>query len=194
LGEVLEGLFFNKIRPAYFNGVFGHKASSLLISNEGQFPLASGEASKYLITGPLCRKSEDLWPLIKIMSNDRVNGDPSQVEIKNLRVISLDGLGIPFQNVETYLLDKQKEVVDHLKDLGATIRTDITKIENLEEAVGIWSSMLQTGNPHSHYDNLGQPNVFIELIKLLLRGREGPPEGTAFTLPSLILCYLEVFF
>lgn len=30
--------------PAFFNGVFGHKCSADLVSNEGQFPQAENEA------------------------------------------------------------------------------------------------------------------------------------------------------
>jgi len=56
--------------PAFFNGVFGHKPSSGLVPNEGQYPCASGEAMRYLTTGPLCRKAEDLWPLLKLMAGE----------------------------------------------------------------------------------------------------------------------------
>src|SRR5699024_2538512 len=41
--------------PAFFNGVFGHKASSGLIPNSGQFPPIEGEGLRYLSTGPLAR-------------------------------------------------------------------------------------------------------------------------------------------
>jgi fatty acid amide hydrolase 2 len=41
--------------PAFFNGIFGHKPSPAIIPNEGQVPLAQGEAARYCTTGPLCR-------------------------------------------------------------------------------------------------------------------------------------------
>lgn len=41
--------------PAFFNGVYGHKPSSMLISNEKQHPNATGYQTAMLGTGPICR-------------------------------------------------------------------------------------------------------------------------------------------
>ena len=41
--------------PAFFNGVFGHKPSPAIVPNDGQVPLAQGEAARYCTTGPICR-------------------------------------------------------------------------------------------------------------------------------------------
>src|SRR3954449_5018896 len=46
--------------PAYFNGVFGHKATPGVVTNEGQFPAAEGDSDRLLATGPICRRAEDL--------------------------------------------------------------------------------------------------------------------------------------
>ena len=46
--------------PAFFNGVFGHKPSSGLVPNSGQWPLAENEAASYLSTGPLARRAEEV--------------------------------------------------------------------------------------------------------------------------------------
>jgi len=37
-----------------------------LVPNEGQYPIATGEEVSLLSTGPMCRYSEDLLPLLKI--------------------------------------------------------------------------------------------------------------------------------
>lgn len=52
--------------PAFFNGIFGHKPTFGLISNQGQFPDAQGNLSKFLTTGPMCRFAEDLVPMFKV--------------------------------------------------------------------------------------------------------------------------------
>ncbi|MFW5740001.1 MAG: amidase, partial [Myxococcota bacterium] len=54
--------------PAFFNGIFGHKPTGGLIPNTGQFPIAHNEARRYLTTGPLCRRAEDLYPLVQILA------------------------------------------------------------------------------------------------------------------------------
>jgi fatty acid amide hydrolase 2 len=105
--------------PCYFNGIFGHKPSAGLVPNTGQYPIAVNQGSflphtprarvdvdrstgrrtppalRYMCTGPMCKRADDLWPLLKIMAGpDGVDtyqqhlelGDPSQVDIKSLRV------------------------------------------------------------------------------------------------------------
>eukprot|EP00009_Paramoeba_aestuarina_P010653 CAMPEP_0201540336 /NCGR_PEP_ID=MMETSP0161_2-20130828/70887_1 /ASSEMBLY_ACC=CAM_ASM_000251 /TAXON_ID=180227 /ORGANISM="Neoparamoeba aestuarina, Strain SoJaBio B1-5/56/2" /LENGTH=231 /DNA_ID=CAMNT_0047947797 /DNA_START=225 /DNA_END=917 /DNA_ORIENTATION=- len=47
--------------PSFFNGIFGHKPTALLVSNTGQYPNAEGEAVRMLSTGPMARYSTDLW-------------------------------------------------------------------------------------------------------------------------------------
>src|SRR5262249_8717417 len=54
--------------PAFFCGVFGHKPTGGLIPNTGQFPIAENDALRYLTTGPLCRRAEDLWPIVRTLA------------------------------------------------------------------------------------------------------------------------------
>ena len=51
--------------PAAFCGVFGHKPSGGLVSNAGQMPTST---CTVMATGPICRLSEDLWPLTCILA------------------------------------------------------------------------------------------------------------------------------
>lgn len=37
-----------------------------LVPNEGQYPIADGSDADLLSTGPMCRYSEDLLPLLKV--------------------------------------------------------------------------------------------------------------------------------
>ena len=69
--------------PAFFNGVFGHKPTGGLVDNAGQFPLPAEGASRYLTTGPLARRAEDLAPLLAILAGVPV-GDPARVELQGL--------------------------------------------------------------------------------------------------------------
>jgi fatty acid amide hydrolase 2 len=54
--------------PAFFNGVYGYKASAHLIPNRGQHPGARAKINHLLTTGPLCRFAEDLLPLSKALA------------------------------------------------------------------------------------------------------------------------------
>lgn len=64
--------------PAFFNGVFGHKASPHYINNGGQHPGAKTSANHYMATGPISRFPEDLIPLSLVASRGGFGQDPAQ--------------------------------------------------------------------------------------------------------------------
>lgn len=73
--------------PAFFNGVFGHKPSPLAISNAGQYPEpVTEEQNKFLGIGPICRRAEDLLPILKVISKNlpRLRLD-EPVDIKKIK-------------------------------------------------------------------------------------------------------------
>src|SRR3954451_9405936 len=82
--------------PAFFNGVFGHKPSPGLVTNEGQYPVAEGEALRLLSTGPLCRRAEDLMPVLRILAGPDGDGlgDPADVGVEGLEVVVVEGDGV----------------------------------------------------------------------------------------------------
>lgn len=74
--------------PAFFNGVFGHKPSPGVVSNDGHYPSAAGEASRMLGLGPLARRAEDLMPVLRAVAlPDAVLGDPAAVSFEGMRVL-----------------------------------------------------------------------------------------------------------
>ncbi|CUG93264.1 amidase-like protein, putative [Bodo saltans] len=62
--------------PAFFNGVYGYKASAHLIPNRGQHPGARGQINHLLTTGPLCRFAEDLLPVARVIAEGGFLEDP----------------------------------------------------------------------------------------------------------------------
>ena len=60
--------------PAFFNGVFGHKASPGMVSNSGQFPVNDTDACNLLLaSGPLCRYAVDLTLMLKVIYQNRLS-------------------------------------------------------------------------------------------------------------------------
>ncbi|KAL0125492.1 hypothetical protein PUN28_004536 [Cardiocondyla obscurior] len=56
--------------PAFFNGIFGHKPSKGIVSNDGQYPSAhSYDQDQLLAIGPMCRFAQDLTLILKIISD-----------------------------------------------------------------------------------------------------------------------------
>ncbi|KAB7501074.1 Fatty-acid amide hydrolase 2, partial [Armadillidium nasatum] len=64
--------------PSFFNGVFGHKPTSDVISNEGTEPSLLGIYDSLCVTGPICKYVDDLYLMYKVLAG------------KNLRLLSLD--------------------------------------------------------------------------------------------------------
>jgi fatty acid amide hydrolase 2 len=89
--------------PAFFNGVFGHKPTPGLVPNSGQYPIAEGAALRLLGTGPICRRAEDLYPLVRLASGpDGIDATtralpllpPSLQQIEGLQVVVIQGNGL----------------------------------------------------------------------------------------------------
>jgi fatty acid amide hydrolase 2 len=172
--------------PAFFNGVFGHKPTGGLVSNEGQYPLPAEAALTYVTTGPLARRAADLAPLLRIMAGAEAAagiGDPTTVDLAELDVVMVEGDGRI--RVSDDLARAQRAAADALLSRGAKVRT--AKVKGFTKALEIWSSMIDAAGGPSYASLLGDgPEVRggPELVRWAL-GR------SPYTLPSLCLVLLE---
>jgi fatty acid amide hydrolase 2 len=173
--------------PAFFNGVFGHKPSPLLIPNEGQYPVAQGEANRILSTGPLCRKAEDLALLVKVLAGDQAHRlkDPLAVDISKLRVMTLEPERGPRMSADQK--NALKRAVKSLENKGA--KFEAIDLPAMDKAFDIWSAMLAEADSE---------NSFAEMMF----GTKNPLRGAAelfrfmvglspHTLPLIILATAE---
>lgn len=179
--------------PALFNGVFGHKPSAGLVPNTGQFPIASGAGLRYLCTGPLCRRAEDLWPLLKLLAgpdgaddvcaHHPLHDDPADVAIDQLDVVVIRSNG--FIEPHPEILDAIDRAADHLRRRGATVRA--ASLPDLRQALPIWSTLMgKQGGPS--FEQLltqgAQLHLSRELPRLAMR-------RSPHTLPALLLALIE---
>ena len=146
--------------PAFFNGVFGHKPTGGLVPGTGQFPLAENEALRYLCTGPIARRAEDLMPLLRILAGPDGHdagtfaqelGDPSTVDLDGLRVIDVRGNG--FRAVARALQEAQAAAATALADRGADVRR--VRIDSLKRSLEIWAAMMGDAADSSFGELLG---------------------------------------
>ena len=63
--------------PSMFCGTFGHKPSTRLVPNTGMFPGTKTYGNFIVGTGTMARHVEDLWPVMKTLSNGGFDEDPS---------------------------------------------------------------------------------------------------------------------
>ncbi|HZS36055.1 MAG TPA: amidase, partial [Polyangia bacterium] len=114
--------------PAFFNGVFGHKATGGLVPGTGQYPIAENQALRYLTTGPLCRRAEDLMPLLRVLAGPdgfdagceaRTLGDPGAVRLDELHVLDVEDNGKT--PVADDLRAARRRAVEALRARGARV-------------------------------------------------------------------------
>jgi fatty acid amide hydrolase 2 len=170
--------------PAFFNGVFGHKPTGGLVSNEGQFPLPEGDALRYVTTGPLARRAEDLRPLLGILAGPEAEiGDPAAVDLAGIEVVSVEDNGAI--RVSPALRAAQEDAAEALARRGARVRRE--RIEGLRRSFEIWSSMLDAAGGPSFSSMLGdgaEVSLPYELARWALR-------RSPHTFPALALVLLE---
>ena len=173
--------------PAFFNGVFGHKCSPRLVPNEGQFPPPSGNIDDLLSTGPLCRRAEDLEPLLRILAGERAGRLQSvaAVDVSRLRVLSLEPDYLP--TASRAMINARDRAVAALVAAGA--RYQPVDLPAMKKAFDIWSSTMASAGSQETFSQLmfGTRNPLVparELVKLAL-GRSD------HTLPLLLLTLLE---
>jgi len=173
--------------PAFFNGVFGHKGSPGLVNNEGQFPGPSGDIGRHLSTGPLCRRAEDLEPVLRMLagpSADRLR-PVADVDVAKLRVLQFAReLAISPDADQTGARDR---AVRALMDQGATV--EAVHLPLMRKALDLWSAMLATsGSEYTFADHLfgsRDPRVSLKEVGRLLMRRSD------HTFPLVVLSLFE---
>jgi fatty acid amide hydrolase 2 len=179
--------------PAFFNGVFGHKATGGIVPSTGNHPPARGAVQRFVTCGPIVRRAEDLMPVLRIMAGpDGIEercvacelGDPSAVDIRSLTVYSVErGPG----SVQRALLEGQRRAADALAARGAKVEQ--REIPALARSFEIWSAMLhEAGAGEATFRELmaagGEFEPWAELARL-------PFGRSRYTLPGLLLSLFE---
>ena len=180
--------------PAFFNGVFGHKGTGGLVPNTGQHPNANGPiGGRFLSTGPLVRRAEDLMPVLRILAGPDGKdpacapwtlSDPGRVDLSRLRVLVVPDDGRIAVCAE--LRQAQQQAAAALAARGAQVEE--VRFDDFGRAFDIWSSMMADAQQVTFKELLfaGRPRARlpVELLKWLV-GR------SPHTLPALLLAVTE---
>lgn len=186
--------FAGSIRfPAFFNGVFGHKPTGGLVPATGQWPLAENEAQRYLTTGPICRRAEDLMPLLRILAGpdgedggcrELELGSPDDVDLSTLRVVDIRTNGM--SKVSPAIASAIARASGHLASLGA--RVDTPSIPHLRRSFEVWSAMVSEAQPADSFRSDMQRTSARELLGQLGLWAMGRSDHT---FPALGLALVE---
>uniref|UniRef100_U5EVA0 Putative amidase n=1 Tax=Corethrella appendiculata TaxID=1370023 RepID=U5EVA0_9DIPT len=161
--------------PAFFNGIFGHKPSKFIVSNDGQYPEPlDKEQDSFLGIGPMCRYATDLKPVLKVIADSSKLKDlrlDEPVDLKQLKIFYQhnDGGALLVTPVDLDIKESMDKVVAHFKQ---TIKTDVKKvsIEKLRKSAPIWLANMKTKEEIPFACQLanlkGSINPYWELLKL----------------------------
>ncbi|XP_044739215.1 fatty-acid amide hydrolase 2 [Chrysoperla carnea] len=159
--------------PAFFNGVFGHKPSPGIVSIKGQYPIpTSDEQRSFLGIGPMCRRAEDLLPILKIISDKKAVelrlDDP--VDVSKIRFFYQENdTGSKF--VSPVSLDIKLALRDVIKYLEKThkIKAQKTHFTQFDKSADLWFANMKAEHCPKFQEQLanceGSINVSWELLK-----------------------------
>ncbi len=177
--------------PAAFCGTVGHKPSMGLCPNTGHFPPAQPD-ERYLVIGPLCRRVEDVMPLLRVMAGPDGRdatvqpwalGDPAAVDLSQVSVFAIAERGrggaypVMRQAVERCL----GALAAGGAKLGALAAPD------LHQGFWMWAAAMTAQNPAGYADLLsGGAGIAVlrELVRL-------PFGRSRYVLPSLVTVLAE---
>lgn len=163
--------------PAFFNGVFGHKPSKHIVSNKGQYPVPfTPEQNLFLGVGPICRRAEDLVPILKVAAGDNaklLNLD-EKVDIKDIKFFyqESDMGSMLVSNVHPDIRDSMRKVVSHLEQAH---KLSPKKLENkrFRKSIQMWLACMKVKDGPTFGEQLvnleGSFNVYLELLKWMFR-------------------------
>ncbi|XP_061817006.1 fatty-acid amide hydrolase 2-B [Nerophis lumbriciformis] len=172
--------------PCFFNGIFGHKTTPGVVSNDNQYPPCTGRHAEYVSSGPMCRYAEDLLPMLRIMAgpNAHMLSLSKRVEIKKLRFFTIpdDGGCILTSPVSEELKRIQRKVVEHLEaDLGVTVQE--VHFPELRYSFQIWNAFMtlpdKDGKPPDSFAKvLGEADRPVWPLWEILKRMMGKSEHT----------------
>ncbi|XP_043278396.1 fatty-acid amide hydrolase 2-like isoform X2 [Venturia canescens] len=106
--------------PAFFNGVFGHKPSEGLSPLKGIGMRSVDFSSSMAEAGPMCKKGDDLIPLLKVLIGDNVSKIKldTPVNLKNLNIFYQEGSGdLRASKVNNEMRLALTRAVEHFREL-----------------------------------------------------------------------------
>lgn len=157
--------------PAFFCGVFGHKPSPGIVSNDGMYPPApDGGSARMLQTGPLARRAEDLMPLLALMAEPAAQlTDPGTVSLEGLTVTTVENTSLLPMSRE--LRDARERAVGALAAAGAAIRR--VELRSWRRGALPFLAALKDGSSQTTADLLESAGMPRPTWRTLLR-RGGP--------------------
>ncbi|XP_034230308.1 fatty-acid amide hydrolase 2-A [Thrips palmi] len=162
--------------PAFFNGIFGHKPSKFIVSNEGQFPCPSDEEhSSFLGLGPMSRFASDLLPTLRVIADKNASKLKldEKIDMKKIKVFYAedDGGSFLISPVDPDIKASLRNVITYLEKAHG-IKAQKVSLDLLRISGPIWLARMKSRGisrfAQELSNNEGNFKVGWELVKWLL--------------------------
>lgn len=159
--------------PAFFNGIFGHKPSKNIVSITGQYPIPNNkDQESFLGVGPMCRRAEDLLPLLKIIAQKNVSQLrlDEEVHLQNVKFYYQEtDMGSKFISPVTHeIRELFKKFALHL-DKAHKIKAQRVEMKRFSKSIGMWMANMATNEGPTFAEQLtnlnGSISIPLELLK-----------------------------
>ncbi|XP_031844644.1 fatty-acid amide hydrolase 2-B [Nomia melanderi] len=159
--------------PCFFNGIFGHKPSKNIVSNDGQYPSTHSEdQDKLLAIGPMCRYAQDLKPILKVLANENAKllHLNENVDISKLKFYYMEDDGGQYLTSPVDLEIKKaiREVIRYL-EIAHKIKATKLNIKKLKKSINLWTANMSCKDERDFAYELtnrtGRINICWEFLK-----------------------------
>ena len=181
--------------PAFFNGVFGHKPTGGAgARHRANIRARTAKRARIVATGPLCRRAEDLWPLVRDHRRPRRRSTKARcrrrsairptVRIDALTIVDVEDNGM---NPVSARAQRGAGARGRRRSRVRGARIRRVRFPSLRRSFEIWSATLAAADTQSFSVLLGngrRTRGALELAKWALR-------RSPHTLPAIGLAMLE---
>ena len=134
--------------PANFCGIYAHKPTGGLVSNEGQYPIAAGAVRDVLATGPMCRHARDLVLLLNVLAGGEGQGQGQAVnvadwqDLRGLRVVCVARSAQPLtRGVSAEVAQGLERVAVFLAQRGAVVE-QLDSLPFTASSLEVWAGRM----------------------------------------------------
>jgi len=167
--------------PCSFCGIFGHKPTPFVVSNNGVYPSMRMEQEKLRGVGPMTRYACDLLPMLKIMLKQpevsKMKLD-EPVDLRKIKIFYLDDIGDPFvSKCNSEIVSGLHAAVQHLRSTYG-VPAERVLFDEFKYGLFLWSAELNVAGgtlyTTEHEDGRVPFNPYLELIKSVFGSSEFP--------------------
>lgn len=171
--------------PSANCGVFGHRPTAGVVSNDGVFPQWGGDLSDYNCTGPMCRYAQDLSAMLKVMAGPNASRLllDEEVDVGKLSIYYMEDDGSRYIScVSNDARLAVKKAVAFLSQ-GHTLRQSELKLEEFKYSLDVWLAAYVKSKAPPFGDVFKNQNEKMHHMKEALRTVMGSCKHT----PGVIL-------